>query len=128
MADHAPLRVAFTHISRRLWAGGYNYQSNLFVALDRYCPGEIAPVLFAGPHDAADEVAALAKIPGVEIVRSPAFDRRKAGLAGAVWARALPAARLSKAARHSERSIRSTPGKARGTRASSMRRAAGSRR
>jgi glycosyltransferase involved in cell wall biosynthesis len=84
VADHAPLRVAFTHISRRLWAGGFNYQSNLFVALDRYCPGEIAPVLFAGPHDAADEVAALAKIPGVEIVRSPAFDRRKAGLAGAV--------------------------------------------
>jgi glycosyltransferase involved in cell wall biosynthesis len=84
VADQAPLRVAFTHISRRLWAGGYNYQSNLFVALNRYCAGEITPVLFAGPHDAADEVAALAKIPGVEIVRSPAFGRRKAGLAGAV--------------------------------------------
>ena len=44
----APLRVAFTHIPRRLWAGGYNYQSNLFAALDRYCPGEIMPVVFAG--------------------------------------------------------------------------------
>jgi glycosyltransferase involved in cell wall biosynthesis len=82
--DHAPLRVAFTHLSRRLWAGGYNYQSNLFEALNRYCPGAIAPVLFAGSDDAADEVAALGRIPGVEIVRSPAFDRRKAGLAGAL--------------------------------------------
>ncbi len=84
MADPAPLRVAFTHISRRLWAGGYNYQSNLFVALNRYCPGDISPVLFAGSLDAADEVAALAGIPGVEVVRSPAFDRRKAGLVSAV--------------------------------------------
>jgi glycosyltransferase involved in cell wall biosynthesis len=84
VGDHAPLRVAFTHISRRLWAGGYNYQSNLFAALDRYCPGEISPVLFAGPHDAPDEVAALAGIPGVEMVRSAAFDRRGAGLASAV--------------------------------------------
>jgi glycosyltransferase involved in cell wall biosynthesis len=84
VVDDAPLRVAFTHISRRLWAGGYNYQSNLFVALNRYCPGNISPVLFAGAQDAADEVAALAGIPGVEIVRSPAFDRRKAGLVSAV--------------------------------------------
>ena len=84
MGDDAPLRVAFTHISRRLWAGGYNYQSNLFVALDRYCPGEISPVLFAGSEDAFDEVAAIAGIPGVEVVRSPAFDRRRASLASAV--------------------------------------------
>ena len=48
LTDRAPLRVAFTNIPRRLWAGGYNYQSNLFVALNRYCPGEIVPVMFAG--------------------------------------------------------------------------------
>lgn len=84
MGDHAPLRVAFTHISRRLWAGGYNYQSNLFVALDRYCPGDISPVLFAGPHDASYEVAALAGIPRVEVVQSPGFDRRITGLVSAV--------------------------------------------
>ena len=76
MTDHAPLRVAFTHISRRLWAGGYNYQSNLFAALNRYCPGEIVPVLFAGTNDDSAELAALAPIPGVEVAQSTAFDRR----------------------------------------------------
>ena len=40
VTDGAPLRVAFTHIPRRLWAGGYNYQSNLFAALSRHCPGD----------------------------------------------------------------------------------------
>jgi glycosyltransferase involved in cell wall biosynthesis len=84
VGNHAPLRVAFTHISRRLWAGGYNYESNLFAALDRYCPGDISPVLFAGPHDGSDEIAALDSIPGVEVVRSPVFDRRSAGLVSAV--------------------------------------------
>jgi glycosyltransferase involved in cell wall biosynthesis len=84
VVDHVPRRVAFTHLSRRLWAGGYNYQSNLFVALNRYCPGAITPVLFAGEDDAADEVAALAGIPGVEVVRSGAFDRRKAALVSAL--------------------------------------------
>jgi glycosyltransferase involved in cell wall biosynthesis len=84
VGDRAPLRVAFTHISRRLWAGGYNYQSNLFAALDRYCNAEIAPILFAGREDAADEVAVLARIPGVEIVRSAAFDRRSVGLLSAI--------------------------------------------
>jgi glycosyltransferase involved in cell wall biosynthesis len=84
VGDHAPLRLAFTHISRRLWAGGYNYQSNLFAALDKYCEGEIAPVLFAGEQDDREEVAALAAIPGVVVVRSPAFDRRRASLLSAL--------------------------------------------
>ena len=54
MTPPMPLRVAFTLISRRNWAGGYNYQSNLFAALNKYCPGEIAPVVFAGKRgDAA---------------------------------------------------------------------------
>ncbi len=84
VVDQAPLRVAFTHLSRRLWAGGYNYQSNLFLALNRHCPGAITPVLFAGTDDAADEVAALADIPGVEVVRSGAFNRSNAALASAL--------------------------------------------
>jgi glycosyltransferase involved in cell wall biosynthesis len=79
----APLRLAFTHIPRRLWAGGYNYQSNLFVALSRFRPGEFAPVLFAGTGDDEADLAQLAAIPGVEIVRSPAFEGR-AGLAAAL--------------------------------------------
>jgi glycosyltransferase involved in cell wall biosynthesis len=69
----APLRVAFTHIPRQLWAGGYNYQSNLFAALDRFRPGEIAPVLFAGTDGDDADLAPMAAIPGVEIVQSAAF-------------------------------------------------------
>jgi hypothetical protein len=84
VTDHAPLRVAFTHISRRLWAGGYNYQSNLFAALNRYCPGQIAPVVFAGISDDPAELAALARIPGVELAQSPAFDRRGSTLMAAL--------------------------------------------
>jgi glycosyltransferase involved in cell wall biosynthesis len=82
--DQTPLRVAFTNISRRLWAGGYNYQSNLFAALNRYCPGEIVPVVFAGISDDPAELDALARIPGVEIVQSPAFDRRRSSLVAAL--------------------------------------------
>ena len=79
----APLRLAFTHIPRRLWAGGYNYQSNLFAALSKFRPGEFAPVLFAGIGDDDADLAPLAAIPGVEVVRSAAFEGR-AGLAAAL--------------------------------------------
>jgi len=78
--ERASLRVAFTHIPRRLWAGGHNYQGNLFAALNGCRPGEVVPVVFAGMNDDAGELAALGRIPGVEIVQSPAFDRRRSGL------------------------------------------------
>ncbi|MBR0843853.1 glycosyltransferase family 4 protein [Bradyrhizobium liaoningense] len=84
MAERAPLRVAFANIPRRLWAGGHNYQRNLFVALNRYCPGTIVPVLFAGPADDPDEITSLADIPAVEVVRSPAFARARWGLLGPI--------------------------------------------
>jgi glycosyltransferase involved in cell wall biosynthesis len=78
----APLRLAFTHIPRRLWAGGYNYQSNLFAALSKFRPGEFTPVLFAGTGDDDADLAPHAAIAGVEVVRSAAFEGR-AGLAAA---------------------------------------------
>ena len=84
VTELAPLRIAFTNIPRRAWAGGYNYQRNLFEALNRYRPGEIAPVLFADPNDDADEITALANVPGVEVHRSAAFDRTGHGLFKAV--------------------------------------------
>ena len=84
MTDRARLRVAFPYIPRSLWAGGYNYQTNLFVALGRYCPAEIAPIVFAGVNDSSTELAALARIPGVEVVQSQTFDRRRSGLVSAV--------------------------------------------
>jgi glycosyltransferase involved in cell wall biosynthesis len=73
VSPEAPLRVAFTHIPRQLWAGGYNYQSNLFAALNRFRPREIAPVLFAGTEGDDADLAPMAAIPGVEIVQSAAF-------------------------------------------------------
>src|SRR4029453_8550580 len=79
----APLRLAFTHIPRRLWAGGYNYQSNLFAALSKFHPNEFTPVLFAGTGDDDADLAPIAAIPGAEVVRSQAFESR-AGLAAAL--------------------------------------------
>lgn len=84
MAEHGPRRVAFTYISRRRWAGGYNYQLNLFAALARHCPGRIAPVLFAGTSEPAAELAPFSKISGVEVVQAGAFERQYAGLAAAL--------------------------------------------
>ena len=86
MTDNRPLRVAFPTVSSRLWAGGYNYQRNLFAALNLHCAGEITPIVFAGnQHDAA-ELGALSEIGGVEIVRSDAFafDDRHSRLAAAL--------------------------------------------
>jgi glycosyltransferase involved in cell wall biosynthesis len=83
VTGRAPLRIAFTHIPRQLWAGGYNYLSNLFAALARFREGEFAPVVFAGNRDDEADLAALAAIPGVEIVRSAAFEGG-AGLAAAL--------------------------------------------
>jgi glycosyltransferase involved in cell wall biosynthesis len=73
LTDHRPLRVAFPAIPRRLWAGGYNYQLNLFAALSRHCPGEITPVVFASPEEDPAELATLSRIPAVELVHSRVF-------------------------------------------------------
>ena len=106
MPERASLRIAFTNIPRRLWAGGHNYQRNLFEVLNRHSPERVTPVLFAGTADDPEEIAALAGIGGVEIVRSPVFDHAATGLARATdLARAIvfgvdaPAAAEFKAAR-----------------------------
>lgn len=83
MPERTSLRIAFTNIPRRLWAGGYNYQRNLFEVLNRHSPGTVVPVLFAGTADDPEEIAVLAGIPGVEVVRSPVFDHAATGLARA---------------------------------------------
>jgi glycosyltransferase involved in cell wall biosynthesis len=82
--DSAPMRMAFTIISRGKWAGGYNYLCNLFAALHAHCPGVLTPVVFAGKGDDADDLAYLGKIPGVEAVQSTAFDRTPIRLAEAL--------------------------------------------
>ena len=74
----APIRVAFTMISRRNWAGGYNYQRNLFAALHHYCPNRITPVVFAGERNAPADLEALGSNPKVEIARSHSSLRQRA--------------------------------------------------
>ncbi|KRQ98347.1 glycosyltransferase family 4 protein [Bradyrhizobium valentinum] len=75
MSKGSPIRLAFTMISRQSWAGGYNYQRNLFAALRQHCPGAITPVVFAGERDDFSDLEALGRIPDVEILQSSAFDR-----------------------------------------------------
>jgi glycosyltransferase involved in cell wall biosynthesis len=77
-----PLRLAFNYIPRSLWAGGHNYQRNLFAALNRHRPGEFLPVVFAGITEDADDLTAFATIPNVTIVQDQAFNRRANRLAG----------------------------------------------
>ena len=79
-----PVRLAFIHISPRVSAGVYNYQRNLFAALNRYRFGEFTPVVFAGNADDASELAGLAAIPGVEVAQASAFDQGMRGLAMAL--------------------------------------------
>jgi glycosyltransferase involved in cell wall biosynthesis len=84
LMPQAPLRLAFTHISRQAWAGGYNYLANLFVSLDTYQKGRFVPVVFAGFAANQQDLDELAKLPTVEVVRASAFDRTRMGLADAV--------------------------------------------
>src|SRR3990170_238657 len=79
-----PIRLAFTLISRELWAGGYNYQRNLFATLHRYRRGEITPVVFAGMAADPGDLSGLSEIGDVEVAQSNAFDRTGAGLAAAL--------------------------------------------
>jgi glycosyltransferase involved in cell wall biosynthesis len=70
----SPIRVAFTMISRQNWAGGYNYQRNLFAAVHRFCPNQITPVVFAGERNDPADLEALGSIPKVETAQSAAFN------------------------------------------------------
>ncbi len=75
MTGDRPIRLAFTLISRKSWAGGFNYQLNLFNALSKYCPRAISPIVFAGElHDPGD-LQTVGEVDAVETVRSPHFDR-----------------------------------------------------
>ncbi|MDA9389901.1 glycosyltransferase involved in cell wall biosynthesis [Bradyrhizobium sp. USDA 3311] len=75
MSVARPIRLAFTLISRKAWAGGYNYQLNLFNALANYCPGAVTPVVFAAEGHDAGELAPIRQVPAAEIVCSANFDR-----------------------------------------------------
>lgn len=84
--SRSSLRIAFTFVPRRLHAGGFNYLRNLFAALDRYCPGQLEPVMFAGLSDDDNELAPFAAIPGVTVVKNRAFERGHSGVPNALVA------------------------------------------
>src|ERR1043165_3980525 len=70
------MRIAFTMIGGRHWLGGDKYPPNLFRVLRTHGSGQIQPVLFVGDDVAESDLAPFATI-GYDIVRSPAFDRRR---------------------------------------------------
>jgi glycosyltransferase involved in cell wall biosynthesis len=84
LMSSTPQRLAFTFISRRAWAGGYNYLANLFASLDAHQKGRFTPVVFAETDADHQELAELTRLRSVEVVRSDAFDRTRGGLAAAV--------------------------------------------
>lgn len=79
------LRIAFMLIDRRRWAGGFNYQANLFRLLAQHQPGAVAPVVFHAADAPAADLAELAVLPGVELAGgTPASARTAASLAKAM--------------------------------------------
>jgi glycosyltransferase involved in cell wall biosynthesis len=69
------MRVAFPLIGGNDWTGGCNYLLNLIRALATHYPEVLTPVLFFGDDVAVDEIAPFARLSGVEMVSSSAFDR-----------------------------------------------------
>ena len=65
------MRVAFTLISCRSWAGGFHYQLNLFRLLARYRPGALQPVVFYGEEVDASDLESLQAVPSVVLLHAP---------------------------------------------------------
>lgn len=79
-------RVGFTLIGGGRGTGVYNYLLNLLSVLRRYQAARVTPVLFLGDDLTEEVVAPCAAVPGLEIVRHPAFAlrRKSAALAEAL--------------------------------------------
>lgn len=94
------MRVAFTLIGGKDWTGGHNYLLNLLKALADHQRDRLTPVLFVGDLCSADERAAFAGIPGVELVPTPLLNasRRSRSLIQAMLlGRDVPLQRLFRA-------------------------------
>lgn len=65
------MRVAFTLIGGKDWTGGYNYLLNLLHVLGQHRMDRLSPVLFVGEACTEGDIASLAAIPGLELVRTP---------------------------------------------------------
>ena len=84
------IRVAFTLIGGSNWTGGRNYLLNLCRVLCAERSAGVTPLLFADQVAAAADLEPFAQIPGLEVIRSRALDRRRVRrlrLLGALWGR-----------------------------------------
>ncbi len=73
------LRVAFTLVDRQRWAGGYQYQINLFRILRHRGEKRISPLLFAGLDAAQEELLPFRSLLDDGIILSPVFNRKNQG-------------------------------------------------
>lgn len=73
------MRVAFTLIGGKDWTGGYNYLLNLLSVLGKCQKDRLTPVLFVGDACSAEDFAAFADMPGVELVKTPLLNAPRRG-------------------------------------------------
>ena len=71
------IKVGFTLIGGNNWTGGYNYLINLFRAISTHEANRITPVLFVGRDININDVEVFSSISGVEVIRSPLFNRKR---------------------------------------------------
>ena len=68
------VRIAFTIIGGRAWAGGYNYLTNLLTVLAKFSSGRVQPVLFLGTDLDHELLQPLLVIDGIEVIFSDYFN------------------------------------------------------
>ena len=68
------VRIAFTIIGGRAWAGGYNYLINLLTVLSKLSSSRVQPVLFLGTDLDQELLQPLLAIDGVEVIYSDLFN------------------------------------------------------
>ena len=73
------LRVAFTLVDRQRWAGGYQYQINLFRILRHRGEQQFSPLLFAGRDATEEELLPFRSLLDDGIILSPVFDGKNQG-------------------------------------------------
>jgi glycosyltransferase involved in cell wall biosynthesis len=71
------IRVAFTLIDKSRWAGGYQYQINLFRIWREYGDPRILPVLFIGQDAVEGDISPFRSLIDDRIVVSPVFNQKR---------------------------------------------------
>ena len=71
------IRVAFTLVDKSQWAGGYQYQINLFRIWRAYGDPHILPVLFMGQDAAEEDIKPFRSLLDGRIVASAVFNQKR---------------------------------------------------